>query len=160
MENRIVNLPLKKLIGKKTTTSLANNKTVELWKNFMPHRNSISNTISNDLYSLQVYPPNYFNPFNPTTTFEKWALIEVTSFDAVPSGMETFTLPEGLYAIFNYKGSAIGAPLFFQKLFGVWLPSSGYVLDNRPHFEILGEKYKRDSEDSEEEVWIPIKTKV
>jgi AraC family transcriptional regulator len=32
-------------------------------------------------------------------------------------------------------------------------------LDNRPHFEILGEKYKQGSPDSEEEIWIPVKEK-
>jgi predicted transcriptional regulator YdeE len=34
---------------------------------------------------------------------------------------------------------------------------NNYQIDNRPFFEILSEKYKRDAEDSEEEVWIPIK---
>jgi AraC family transcriptional regulator len=36
---------------------------------------------------------------------------------------------------------------------------SAYDLDNRPHFEILGEKYKNESPDSEEELWIPVKLK-
>ena len=35
-----------------------------------------------------------------------------------------------------------------------------YTLDDRPHFEILGEKYKNQDPDSEEELWIPIKPKV
>jgi AraC family transcriptional regulator len=33
------------------------------------------------------------------------------------------------------------------------------VLDNRPHFEILGEKYKQGSTDAEEEIWIPVSLK-
>jgi len=40
-----------------------------------------------------------------------------------------------------------------------WLPNSKYILDHRPHFELLGAKYKNNSPDSEEEVWIPIKEK-
>jgi AraC family transcriptional regulator len=51
------------------------------------------------------------------------------------------------------------APKTFQYIFGTWLPNSEYVLDNRPHFEILGEKYKNDDPTSEEEIWIPIKAK-
>jgi len=39
------------------------------------------------------------------------------------------------------------------------LPNSDYELDNRPHFEILGKKYKNNSADSEEEIWIPVKLK-
>jgi AraC family transcriptional regulator len=41
-------------------------------------------------------------------------------------------------------------------IFNTWLPKSGYQLDRRPHFEILGEKYKNNNPDSEEEIWIPI----
>jgi AraC family transcriptional regulator len=40
-----------------------------------------------------------------------------------------------------------------------WLPSSDYVLDNRPHFEILGEKYKINDPESEEKIWIPVRKK-
>jgi AraC family transcriptional regulator len=39
------------------------------------------------------------------------------------------------------------------------LPNSNYHLDDRPHFEILGEKYKNADPGSEEEIWIPIKAK-
>jgi AraC family transcriptional regulator len=30
-------------------------------------------------------------------------------------------------------------------------------LDQRPHVEVMGEKYKNNDPDSEEEIWIPIK---
>jgi AraC family transcriptional regulator len=39
------------------------------------------------------------------------------------------------------------------------LPDSQYLLDKRPHFEILGKKYKHNHPNSQEEVWIPIKEK-
>ena len=45
----------------------------------------------------------------------------------------------------------------FQYIFGTWMPDSGYKWDNRPQFEILGEKYKNNDPSSEEEIWIPIK---
>jgi AraC family transcriptional regulator len=38
-----------------------------------------------------------------------------------------------------------------------WLPDSGFELDNRPHFAVMGEKYKRDDDASEEEIWIPVR---
>jgi len=44
-------------------------------------------------------------------------------------------------------------PLYF----GTWLPNSEYALDNRPHCDILGKKYKNDDPSSEEEIWVPIK---
>ncbi len=76
----------------------------------------------------------------------------------VPNEMETFLLEGGLYAVFEYKGSS-NDPSIFQYIFGTWLPGSNYLLDNRPHFEVLGDKYKNNDPNSEEEIWIPIKPK-
>jgi AraC family transcriptional regulator len=73
--------------------------------------------------------------------------------------MESFTLKGGLYAVFLHKGAASTGQKTFQYIFEMWLPNSGYLLDNRPHFEILGAKYKNEDPNSEEEVWIPIKQK-
>ncbi|MBL7922291.1 MAG: GyrI-like domain-containing protein [Bacteroidia bacterium] len=72
--------------------------------------------------------------------------------------METFLLAGGLYALFDYKGSS-GDPSIFQYIFGTWFPSSEYFLDDRPHFELLGDKYKNNDPTSEEEIWVPIKPK-
>lgn len=76
----------------------------------------------------------------------------------MPSGMETFVLPKGLYAVFKYKGVHTDHSIF-QYIFQTCLPGSGYVLDNRPHFEVLGDQYKNSDPASEEEIWIPIKLK-
>lgn len=138
--------------------SLADYRVGELWKRFMPHRNSIENPSNNDLISLAVYPIGYFETFSPATNFERWAAVEVTDFVNVPENMETFILPEGLYAVFHYKGSADSTSIF-QYIFGTWLPASAYVLDHRPHFEVLGEKYKNNDPDSEEDIWIPVMPK-
>jgi AraC family transcriptional regulator len=156
MKPRIEILKEKKLIGVRLTMSLANNKTGELWRSFMPRRKEIINNVSNDLISLQIYHANYFSAFNPSNGFEKWAAIAVSDYDNVPNDMETFILPSGLYAVFDYKGSSTDSSIF-QYIFGIWLPKSDYILDNRPHFEVLGEKYKNADPESEEEIWIPIR---
>lgn len=153
---RIEVLREKKLIGTHLSTSLTHNRTAELWRRFMPRRQEIANALSSDLYTLQVYDPGYFNPFHPAKTFEKWALVEVADFSHVPPGMETFTLPGGLYAVFLHRGSSEDASLF-QYIFSTWLPASAYALDDRPHFEVLGEKYRNADPASEEEIWIPIR---
>jgi AraC family transcriptional regulator len=157
MEPRIDTIGEKKLLGKRMTMSLSNNKTRELWQSFMSRRKEIKNAIGTDLYSMQILDSAYFSNFNPGKEFEKWAVTEVASFDDVPADMETFTLPSGLYAVFLHIGPASSGPQVFQYIFGTWLPRSEYTLDNRPHFEILGEKYKNDDSNSEEEIWIPVK---
>ena len=70
-----------------------------------------------------------------------------------------FTLKKGLYAVFIHKGTSAEFPKTFLYILGQWLPQSEYELDDRPHFEILGEKYKNNDPSSEEEVWVPIRKK-
>lgn len=151
-------IPAKKLVGKSTTMSLTNIKTHELWKSFMPLRKTITNAVDDNRYSLQIYPENYFNPFKPSAEFVKWAAVEVPDFNSVPEGMETLTISGGLYAVFYYKGNPANGDVVFKSIFKDWLPTSGYALDNRPHFEVLGAKYQNGSDDSEEEIWIPVKS--
>jgi AraC family transcriptional regulator len=158
MEPRFEILREKKLVGRRLKMSFARNKTFKLWKSFMPERKNIMNSIGTDLYSVQIYGINFdFKAFNPDEEFEKWATIEVRDFYSIPDKMESLIIPEGLYAVFIHKGPASDGHKTFSYIFGKWLPESGYKLDNRPHFEILGSKYKNDQPDSEEEVWIPIK---
>jgi AraC family transcriptional regulator len=154
---RIEILPEKKFVGKRIKMSFSNNQTHELWKSFMPSRREIKNNIGSDLYSVEVYEPLYFNNFNPEKEFDKWAAVEVTDFEKVPDDMDTLILPRGLYAVFLHKGAASKGPETYQYIFGTWLPASDFLLDNRPHFAVMGEKYKNDDPDSEEEVWIPVK---
>jgi len=149
----------KKIVGKRLKMSLSNNLTGELWKSFMTKRKEIINNTSSDLISLQIYKPFHFVNFNPHNEFEKWASIEVANFDLIPDGMESLTIESGLFAVFNYKGSSSDKSIY-QYIFTTWIPNSKYAIDNRPHFEILGEKYKNNDPNSEEEIWIPIIKKV
>lgn len=158
MEPRIETIKGKKLIGKRLKMSFSENKTAELWRNFMPRRTEIKNNIGTELYSLQIYDPSHFTSFNLNTEFEKWALIEVLDFDILPEGMEAFILTGGAYVVFIHKGLNSDNSTF-RYIFESWLPNSDFQLDNRPHFEILGNKYKNGQLDSEEEVWIPVKIK-
>ncbi len=158
MNPRIETSNEKKLIGKRLRMSFADNKMAELWRSFGPLRKEITNALSNDLISMVCYTPTHFTDFKPTNEFERWATVEVTDFDTVPQNMETFTLQSGLYAVFNYTGLNTD-PSIFQYIFGTWLPASEYVLDDRAHFEVLGDKYKNNDPTSEEEIWIPIRPK-
>ena len=159
MQPRIETLAEKKLVGKRIRMSFSQNKTFELWRSFMPGRKEITNNIGSQLYSLEVYDPLFFNHFNPDKEFEKWATVEVRDFDAVPQDMETLTIPAGIYAVFIYKGPASEGEKTYRYIFETWLPAADFVLDNRPHFAIIGEKYKQDDPASEEEIWIPVQPK-
>lgn len=158
MKPRIETLIEKKLVGTRLEMSLAANRTGELWQKFMPRLKEITSRTNDDKISMQIYrEPLKLGGF--AQKFEKWAAVEVANFDHVPDGFETFTLPGGAYAVFDYKGSSSDAQIFIY-IFTEWLPRSDYTLDDRPHFEVLGEKYKNNDPESEEEIWIPVKPKI
>lgn len=125
----------------------------------MPRRKEIRNNIDSKLFSVEVYDPLFFNNFEPEKVFEKWAAIEVTDFDTVPNEMEPLIFPCGDYAVFLHKGYSSEGEKTYNYIFMNWLPHSTYMLDNRPHFAVMGEKYKRDDSSSEEEIWIPVNSK-
>ncbi|RLA24931.1 MAG: GyrI-like domain-containing protein [Gammaproteobacteria bacterium] len=157
MQPRIEAMQARKLVGIRREMSLADNRTAQLWRSFMPRRNEVKNRITNEYISMQVYSETGGQLFSPTTVFEKWAVVEVLSHDAVPDGMESYSLPGGQYAVFIHNGPASAAPKTMQHIFGTWLPDSGYELDSREHFEILPDGYDPLDPQAQEEVWIPIR---
>ena len=156
MQPRIIHGKEKILIGQSIVMSLLKNRTGELWRGFMPRRMEIENRVGTDYISLQVYPPNYHTYFDPAVEFTKWALTEVSAVSHVPEAMEVVRLRGGLYAVFDYKGASAD-PRIFQYIYADWIPKSEYILDDRPHYEVLGANYKNNNPNSEEELWIPIK---
>tara|TARA_R110002051_G_scaffold247115_1_gene306718 strand:+ start:1682 stop:2167 length:486 start_codon:yes stop_codon:yes gene_type:complete len=150
----------KKLIGISRKMSYSNNTTKQLWQSFMPLKKHIKHTIGSDLYSMQIYnSAKEFNNLSPQSEFTKWAAIEVSNFDFVPDALETYILKGGLYAVFVHKGLPSEFKKTFDFIFNNWLPKSDYELDDREHFELLGNKYSNTDSNSEEEIWIPIKSK-
>lgn len=160
MTPTIQNLPETLLIGKKVRMNFLNNQTQALWQSFIPRKKDIQNTIGTELYSVEVYDSlSYFDSFSPATEFDKWAAVKVTNMTSIPEEMEALTIPAGLYAVFPFKGMASEVPAMYQFILGTWIPSSIYELAHRPHFAVMGEKYKNNDPDSEEELWIPIQSK-
>lgn len=144
-------------VGMRTGMSLVQNKTPELWRGFSSFL--IKNKIQvEEKYSVNLYPETYFHAFNPNAVFEKWAVISEAHSNSISDELETLTIPSGLYAVFHYVGSSVD-PSIFQYIFNQWLPQSNYQLDHRPHFEVLGSKYKNNDASSEEDIWIPIREK-
>ncbi len=157
MKFRLENIQEKILVGLQMKMSWQENRTMQLWQSFMPRRKEIENKINEDLFSINIYPEDFdFSINSMEKVFTKWAAIEVKNMDAIPPNFEFYRLPAGRYAVFSYKGLSTD-PSVFEYIYGTWLPNSNYQLEQRPHFEILGEKYKNKDPNSEEEIWIPVK---
>lgn len=153
LPHRIEIIEAKKLIGFSITTSFQEDKTPMVWRQFMMRRSEITNRISDQVFSLQIYPNN----FAPNQSFTKYALAEVSDFDNIPNDFEPFELEKGKYLVFNYKGKAENGPEIFSYIFQTFIPENNFEVDDRPHFEIFGDDYNPSSEFAEEEIWIPIK---
>ncbi|MAQ75079.1 MAG: GyrI-like domain-containing protein [Aquimarina sp.] len=147
------------IIGLSDSMSLSNNKTIDLWRKFMPRRNEVLSDQKNYLYDIKVYEEHQdFKHFTPQTIFTKYVGIESLSSENVPVEMEVFIIPEGRYAVFLHKGPASTFHKTLNYIYTDWLPQSEYVLDYRPHFEKIKEGYDPNDINAEEEVWIPIKS--
>jgi len=127
---------------------------IALWKQFMPNKFKITNSVNEELIALQ-----YYGDFSDTSKpYEIMACTEVKDLNHIPEGLIGFTIPEGEYAVFVLNGMDAGG--LYRKILGEWLPSSGYEIDDRPHFQVMGKKYINGSEKSEEDFYIPIKLKL
>lgn len=152
MNPKLIKLSEKTVIGMKSQMLQHQyGNIISLWKQFMPRKNEISNLSNNELIALQDYSDfgNFEKPF------DIWACAEVSDFNTIPEGMLSKIILEGLYAVFPNKGMNAGAT--YQRIMSEWLPTSGYVIDDKPHFQVMGEKYKNGSEDSEEDFYVPVR---
>jgi AraC family transcriptional regulator len=142
----------KKLVGMSISMSWSNDKSRELWQGFRPRIKEITNTLQTGLFDIKVNEVL----MNPTAEFEKRAAVEVSDFENVPDGMETYSL-SGTYVVFIHRGTANQIMKTFGYIFNEWLPNSGYELDQRERFEILPYNYNPMDESMEEEIWIPVR---
>lgn len=159
MDIEVKEIATKHIVGIHVRTSMQNDVTYKAWQAFMPRRREVANAIGTHLISMQVFdePVTAANNSDKEVFFDNWAAVEVANLSQVPQGMEGYTIQGGKYAVFTHRGED---SKFFESInyfYTQWLPQSGYEVDDRAQFEILGEKYKTNHPESEEEVWIPLK---
>ena len=154
MQPKIIHFSESTFVGISRCFSLVDYQVSELWQSFMPRRHEIQNVKSKQLFNIQVNPSDY--SFDPKTEFEKWAALEVDAFTTIPEGMQKLIIPTGRYTVFTYRGDGSNASDFFRSIFTQWLPEAQLQWENRPQFEVLTEKYKKNSPESEELIYIPV----
>lgn len=153
---RFETLPPIPVVGMKMEMDFVTDKTAELFRSFMPQRKNID-AINADIYCIQEFdgPINY-SAFDPSKKYIKIAAMAVQDGVAVPENMEGFVIPGGEYLVFTFKGIPADFPEVLRHVFTEYLPQNGYATDHRPHFQLLGEKYKNNDANSEEWVFIPV----
>jgi AraC family transcriptional regulator len=156
---RIVEIEPKTLIGSRVQCSLQEDKTGALWQQFMPKRKNIKHRVNQDYISAQNFDgPLDMQNFTEETQFERWAAVEVAEIEDIPEGLEPLKIEGGKYAVFIHRGLLSDFHKTKNYIFDTWLPASGFSLDDRVHFEVMGEKYYGPTDaNSEEEIWIPVR---
>lgn len=152
----IKSLPELSCLGMKEEMSFANNQTTKLWATFMPKVAQLRQRSDTNLYSIEVYPKDYFAEFQPNQTFMKWACVRNELVDLKES-LSSIVIPSGLYAIFNHKGTAEEGAKLYQYIFTHWITNIEYQLDNRPHLAIMPANYKPNDPTAEEQICIPVR---
>lgn len=98
--------------------------------------------------SFEAHPEEYFYV----------AGTEVEDTSQIPEGMVTKTIPAGRYAVFTHKGRVDKIEHSMRYIFGSWLPKSGEELRDAPEFSVIEPGFDPNSEDSEFDIYIPVKS--
>ena len=158
MDAKIIAISPKKIVGLRIMTTMVAHAeaSAALWPAFAKGKGGIGNRVDGDTYSIQIFDGDPLTA-GLDTPFEKWAGVEVSSFDGVPEGFACMTLRGGLYAVFVHRG--LPGLETHEYALRQWLPASEYALDAREQFERMGPAYHPNDPNAEEEVWIPIQKK-
>lgn len=82
---------------------------------------------------------------------------EVERIEDVPAGMTAKTIPAGRFAVFTHKGQIDKIEHTMRYIFGSWLPRSGEELREAADLEVYDHRFKYGSDDSELDIYIPVK---
>ena len=109
----------------------------------------------NDI-STRTFESSCYLAMDEKTEFIKWEAVAIHEVGVVQQSMK-MELLIGNNAVFKHKGKPEAFRKTFDYIFNEWLPKSGYALDDQAHFEKVPEGNEPMSDESTEEIWIPIK---
>jgi AraC family transcriptional regulator len=127
----------------------------KLWHEFTKRKDEISGRLSQaDIGLCEPVSPD--KRTHPDECFYL-ACTEVSNFDDIPEGMMSMSIPAGRYAVFVHKGNLDELGHTYRYIYGSWLHASKEELRDAPDFECYSERFKDGSEDSELDIYIPIR---
>ncbi|MFN5346737.1 MAG: GyrI-like domain-containing protein [Bacteroidota bacterium] len=143
------------VVGFSMQMSMADFKANEVWQKFMKSKPQLKEYDGSCYYDVNIYSEHYFESYNPTQLFDKFA--GVKSDSTSDYDFEKLIIPGGRYAVFIHEGLATDINKTFQYIFVEWLVDNDEQLDNRPHFMKLPIDYDRNNLLVREEIYIPLR---
>jgi len=156
MEAKIVSKEAIKVIGMSVRTTQKENTIPQLWNRFNPLACSIKNQVVPGV-ALGICPHTDMKDFNEETEFEYIAGMEVTSLTDIPEGMLSYEVPAQRYAVFTHKGSLETLGDTYKAIYSDWFAKNDYEFKPGAEFELYDERFKFGAEDSEMDIYVPIK---
>lgn len=90
---------------------------------------------------------SFDNPdITPNDKCRYYACISVSENVTPPKGFGIIDLPGGRHAVYRFKGKSSEIPSAYKKLYGEWLPNSGFEPCDSPCYEIYYETPDKNSE--------------
>lgn len=153
MKAKIVQLEEKKFIGmhwfgkhKEDISSL--------WCSYM----SKAETIPNKTPSKNQFGICYMEGNEPSQEhFHYIACREVSSIETIPESLSSKTLPASKYAVYTHKGLLSTLADTYNKIYCEWLKEDGLEPNYDFNFELYDERFDDNSENSEMDIYVPIK---
>ena len=139
------------------------NKTEEigdlLWPRLMKRFDEIPNKLGkgDDFYITYGVCKEIWRDNQIQDHFNYYAGVEVEKGTTPPEGMELLYIPAQKYAVFTHRGGIKDLSLTNQYIWGTWLPQSGHELAPASDLEVYPAAFNPDVNESEMEIWIPLK---
>ncbi len=156
MEAKIVSREAIKVIGMSVQTTQKENTIPQLWSRFNPVACSIKNQVV-PRAALGICPHTDLKDFSEESEFEYIAGMEVSSFDDIPEGMLSYEVPAQRYAVFTHKGSLETLGDTYNAIYSDWFSKNDYEFKAGAEFELYDERFKFGADDSEMDIYVPIK---
>ncbi len=105
---------------------------------------------------FEYYPFDFKN----TGLFYYMPAYLVKDLNDIPMNMCGKSIPGGLHAVFTHKGSIVTISESFKYIYHDWLVNNNeYELASNYDFEFYDNRFMAMSDESELEIWIPVKKK-
>lgn len=149
------------VVGLSSLVSMKCNLIHQLWERFAPREKEITNIAIPDVALEVSYATKVIEiEGSEKKDYEFFVLVglAVESTDDIPEGMTYKVVPAHRYAKFVHKGPVSGITETYNYIYEEWLPNSGQEYDwEACEVEWYDERFKIEEEDSEFDIYIPIK---
>jgi len=148
------------VVGLSSLVSMECNLIHQLWERFGLREKEIKNIAISGV-ALEVsfgYAPVLTEDKTEDVLFFDLVGLPVSSTEDIPEGMTYKVVPAHKYAKFVHRGPISKIMDTYNYIHEVWLPQSGYEYDYEAcGVEWYDERFKIESEDSEFDIYIPMK---